>query len=55
MSFPYKDNTNDHGETLCSSCRFRDFKYYCIHDGMYHYKVGVCKYYQGVKHEDPNK
>ena len=47
-----KDDSSTGGETLCSSCRFCTLKGYCIHDDMYHYKVGVCKYYQGYKEGD---
>lgn len=52
MSFPYKDNTNDHGEELCCSCMYAhlvhtDCVYHCDIDAELHNNVGICNKYKG--------
>ena len=49
MMFKSKDQTCSGGESLCTTCRFRNkntVNCYCDHDKEFYKNVGVCKDYE---------
>lgn len=62
-----KDNTSFNGDSLCKSCKWGAPVYIgvhrtvakltclCVLDEKEYTKVGVCKNYEEVRNEDPNK
>ena len=53
MSFPYKDNTNTGGMSLCKTCAYCDDNcnsngyIWCMKEGEYRKNVGICNKYKG--------